>query len=117
MINLAGNTEAGVSFGKSYWKFNDTLLDDSDFISAFELFWKFTSRTDSISLTWWDRMKDNIKLFSIDYSKTKNKNIFCELKSLRKQYNSLDLKTDGNLKLLDQIKTRVKEIETSPWID
>ena len=115
MINLGGNNEAGVSFGKSYWKFNDALLDDSDFISAFELFWKFTSRTDTVSLTWWDRMKENIKVFSIDYSKSMNKNMFGELKSLRKQYNSLDLKTDRNLKLLDEIKTRVKEIETSLW--
>ena len=60
-------------------------------------------------------MKENFKTFCIDYSKSKNKHIFGELKSLRKQYNSLDLKHDRDLKLLDEIKARVKEIEKSLW--
>ena len=33
----------GISFGKSYWKFNDDLLNDSDFVSSFELFWNLIS--------------------------------------------------------------------------
>ena len=115
MINLSSKNETGVSFGKSYWKFNDELLDDANFVSAFEFFWKFSSRTDCVSLPWWDHMKDNFKLFSIDYSKSKNTKLYGELKSLRKQYNTLDLREDRNLKLLDEIKTRVKEIETSLW--
>ena len=115
MINLSSLQEAVVSFGKSYWKFNDEVRDDKNFVSAFEFFWKLISRTDSVTLTWWDRMKDNIKLFCIDFSKSRNKNLYGELKSQRKQYNSLDLKQDSNLKLLDDIKARVKEIETSLW--
>lgn len=115
MINLNSQTEVGVSFGKSYWKFNDELLDDKNFVSGFEFFWKLISRTESASLTWWDHMKENIKQFCIDSSKTKNKNLYGELRTLRKQYNSLDLTQNSNLKLLDEIKTRVKEIETSLW--
>ena len=115
VMNLGGNIEAGASFGNSCWKFNDSLLDDSDFVSAFELLWKFTSYTDSISLPWWYCMKENFKTFCIDYSKSKNKQVFGELKSLRKQYGSLDLKNDRDLKLLDEIKARVKDIEKSLW--
>ena len=115
MINLNTMSEAGISFGKSYWKFNDELLEDSYFVSAFEFFWKLISRTDCVSLSWWDLMKNNFKLFSIDYSKSKNKNLYGELKSFRTQYNNLDLTNDRNMKLLDDIKTRVKEIETSIW--
>ena len=115
MINLSSQTEAGVSFGKSYWKFNDELLDDKNFVSGFEFFWKLISRTESASLTWWDHMKENIKQFCIDSSNTKNKNLYGELRTLRKQYNSLDLTQNSNLKLLDEIKARVKEIETSLW--
>ena len=103
---------SGVSFGKSYWKFNDDLLNDKDFCSAFEFFWKLILRTDSIDLTWWDKMKEKIKLFCIDYSKSRNKKLYGELKSLKTQYTSLDLKQESHLKLLDEIKTRVKEIET-----
>ena len=58
-------------------------------------------------------MKENLNTFCIDYSKSKNKHTFGELKSLRKQYNSLDLKHDRNLKLMNEIKARVKEIEKS----
>ena len=45
-------------------------------------------------------MKENLNTFCIDYSKL---------------YNSLDLKHDRDLKLLDEIKARVKEIEKSLW--
>ena len=58
-------------------------------------------------------MKENLNTFCIDHSKSKNKHTFGELKSLRKQYNSLDLKHDRNLKLMNEIKARVKEIEKS----
>ena len=75
VMNLGRDIETGTSFGNSYWKFNDSLLDDSDFVSAFELLWKFTSYTDSISLPWWDCMKENFKTFCTDYSKSKNKHI------------------------------------------
>ena len=114
MLNLKnqGNI-CGVSYGKSYWKFNDDLLNDEKFCSAFEFFWKLIVRTDDMNLSCWDKLKNNIKLFCIDYSKTRNKNLYGELKSLKTQYNLLDLKNISDLKLVDEIKTRVKEIETS----
>lgn len=60
-------------------------------------------------------MKANIKMFCIDFSKSRNKRLYGELKYLKLQYNALDLKHNSDLKRLDEIKTRVKEIESSIW--
>ena len=57
VMNLASN------IGKSYRKLNDELLNDSDFLSSFEYFWKLISRTDSITLKLWDKIKEQIKFF------------------------------------------------------
>ncbi|MCG8032948.1 MAG: endonuclease/exonuclease/phosphatase family protein, partial [Candidatus Thiodiazotropha taylori] len=113
MMQLNCQNGAGTSFGKSYWKFNDELLEDKSFVSAFKIFWEITSKTETVDLNWWDKMKHNIKLFCIDYSKSKNRDLYGELKLLKQKYNRLDLKQTSDLKLLDEIKTRVKEIETS----
>lgn len=113
MMQLNIQNGTGTTFGKSYWKFNDELLEDKAFVSAFKIFWKISSKTETKDLNWWDRMKLNIKLFCIDYSKSKNKSLYGELKLLKQKYNRLNLKQTSDLKLLDEIKTRVKEIETS----
>ena len=39
----------GLIYGKSYWKFNDEILNDNDFVASFELFWMLISRTDNIT--------------------------------------------------------------------
>ena len=75
VMNLASN------IGKSYWKLNDELLNDSDFLSYFEYFWKLISRTDSITLKWWDKIKEQIKVFCIDYSEQKNRKQYGDLKN------------------------------------
>ena len=77
-MNLTANS--GIDIGKSYWKFNDKLLDDINFLNYFEKFWKFISETKEITLKWWDHMKYQIKIFCIDYSKSKNKEQFGEFK-------------------------------------
>ena len=81
-MNLASNS--GIDIGKSYWKLNDELLNDIDFLSSFEYFWKLISRTDSITLKWWDKIKEQIKPFCIDYSKQKNRKQYGDLKKLKK---------------------------------
>ena len=110
-VNLAA--DCGLDIGKSYWKFNDQLLDDNDFFRYFELFWKFISRTKNITLEWWDHMKNQIKTFCIDYSKSKNKEQFGELKKLKKQYSKLDFKSTSDLHIYNDIKLKVKEIENN----
>ena len=112
VMNLACNSgNNGISFGKSYWKFNDDLLNDSDFVSSFELFWKLISRTENVTLDYWDKIKEYIKEFCIDFSTSKNKNLYGELKRLKKQYNSLNLKDMSDFNTFNEIKSRVKDIE------
>ena len=108
-MNLTANS--GIDIGKSYWKFNDQLLDDINFLNYFEKFWKFISETKEITLKWWDHMKYQIKIFCIDYSKSKNKEQFGEFKKLKKQYSTLDLESTSDLHTFNAIKLRVKEIE------
>ena len=110
-IKLA--TNSGINIGKSYWKFNEDLLEDENFLGSFEYFWKLISRTHNVTLNWWDDIKEQIKLFCIDYSKSRNRNKFGELKKLKKEFNNLDLCSVSNLHILNEIKTKYKEIETN----
>ena len=101
----------GLTYGKSYWKFNDEILNDNDFVTSFELFWKLISRTDNVTLDYWDKLKTYIKEFCIDFSKNKNKELYGELKDLKKQYIRLNLKNTSDLKIFNEIKSKVKNIE------
>ena len=58
-------------------------------------------------------MKATIKRFYFDFSKSKNKKLYGELKSLKTQYNSLNVARESDIQLLDDIKSRVKNIESS----
>ena len=107
-ITLTLNTNQGISFGKSYWKFNDSLLEDKEFVDLFEYYWQIISRTNNITLEWWDCIKLKIKEFCIDYSKSKNREIYGEYKELRRQYQALN---EGDLKQLEEIKLKLKDIE------
>ena len=109
VMNLA--SDSGIHIGKSYWKLNDDVLNDSDFLSSFEYFWKLISRTDSITLKWWDKIKEQIKLFCIDYSKQKNRKQYGDLKNLKKQFVNLEMKEESDLHKYNEIKLKVKEIE------
>ena len=69
-INLENNnTTNSINIGKSYWKLNNSIFEDEDFVSAFEYYFKIISRTENITLEWWDILKTQIKDFCIDYSK------------------------------------------------
>ena len=52
ILTLSGKNETGITYGKSYWKFNDELLNDCNFVTSFEIFWKVVSRTETIDSQW-----------------------------------------------------------------
>lgn len=103
-INL-NNT---LTFGKSYWKFNNSLLEDENFVSGFDYYWQIISRTDEITLKWWDKMKHKIKEFCIDYSKHKNRETYALLKQLKYAY-----KNSTSLEERIDIKLKISEIENN----
>ena len=98
IINLNNSNET-ISIGNSYWKLNNSILNDDEFISAFEFYFKIISRTEDITLDWWDGIKNKIKEFCIDYSKSKKSNAYKEIKLLIKTYhNSQDIEEKINIK-------------------
>ena len=112
-IQITLAADSGIDIGKSYWKLNDQLLDDCNFVRSFELFWQYLTLTKNITLEWWDDIKTQIKLFCIDYSKSKNKQQFRELKHLKKQYSHLNLQSESDLHTYNDIKLKVKNIENN----
>ena len=112
-IKMTLAPDSGIDIGKSYWKFNDQLLDDHDFVRSFEFFWQMLTQNKDVTLVWWDYIKTQIKLFCIDYSKSKNRKQFGELKHLKKQYSHLNLQSESDLHIYNDIKLKVKEIENN----
>ncbi|MES9883856.1 MAG: reverse transcriptase domain-containing protein [Sedimenticola sp.] len=110
-IAIKLDDQSGISYGKSYWKFNDTLLDDQHFINLFKYFWQIISETENYTFDWWEDMKSKIKLFCQDYSKSKNKRLYGELKALVHAYRSTLLKDASNIEKLRELKQKIKTLE------
>jgi len=75
-VQLSLQLSSTVSFGKSYWKFNDELLKDDVFLESFEYYWNIIARTNEVTLNWWDEIKLKIKEFCLEYSSAKRKELF-----------------------------------------
>ena len=84
VLNLTSAKQDGLTFGKSYWKFNDDLLNDEIFVNGFKLFWAFISNPQTVTLDWWDKTKENIKLFCIDFSKCKKQTVIWKTQTTEK---------------------------------
>ena len=88
-----------INMGKSYWKLNNSILHDEDFVKSFRFYWKVISRTPDIDLEWWDKMKTLIKEFCIDYSKCKDRELHKTIRSVSRQYQqSADINEKSILK-------------------
>ena len=59
-------------FGPNYWKFNDSLLNDKNFVEKFTKFHINQTKNLDINLEYWDTLKEKIKHFCILFSKKKN---------------------------------------------
>lgn len=107
-ITLKLNISDSLAIGKSYWKLNNTILDNENFISTFIYYWQIISRSTDISLNWWDNMKSSIKEFCIDYSKQQNSETYSKLKTLKQQYI-----TSSTLEQKCELKENIKTIENT----
>jgi len=100
LILLELNMDDTLTFGNSYWKFNNSYLEDSEFIETFKYYWQIMSRTDEVTLEYWENMKMLIKEFCIDYGKSKRNEIYCEIKLFKNLYKiSTDLKEKHDYKI------------------
>ena len=113
-VVLKLNIDIGLTYGKSYWKFNDSLLDDNDFVESFQYYWEIISRVENKDLTYWDKMKLEIKNFCIEYSQMINKSKYNTYRKLKKDFRNLNNnnKNTNNLQIQEEIKNKIKLIET-----
>ena len=102
-----------VDVGKGYWKFNNALLDDVDFIGKIRacIFAAHENVDDSTDLTvWWDKLKMSFKTLAIRHStylaKEKNKMV----SALTAQY--VLAEKLGKLDNMQRVKEKLKELET-----
>ena len=74
--------------GPSYWKFNTSLLDNNNYVTAMKgLLDKFESKENAHNA--WEALKTKIKNYSICYSKSVNKTYKCKIKQLEMIYAKL----------------------------
>ena len=69
LLRLKSFTSNAATFGKSYWKFNNDLLRDDEFLKSFRFFWDLISRSSDTTLDWWDNMKKRIRIFALIFLK------------------------------------------------
>jgi exonuclease III len=91
-------------WGNSYWKFNESLLENENYIKLIENFWKgWKSEKLKYSLfDWWEIGKKKIKSLSITFSKNLAED---ERKKLQTLYLELESEEDG----VDVDENKVKD--------
>ena len=102
-----------IKIGSSYWKFNNSLVDDQDFVDYMSLYLKFALETRPVDfslLQWWDECKVAIKNKCIWFSKMKGKREGLELKELRRDY--FALVKQGSDERARDIKAKILGIES-----
>ena len=98
--------------GRSYWKFNSTLLKDLDFIDYMKMFLTNNSHNipdDNSFLEWWDNFKQQIKSVIITFSKNKKRRERFLLNAYREEF--IELERNGNINDANLVKDKIKSIE------
>ena len=102
-------------FGPSYWKFNDSLLEDEEFVSNFTKFYLYHIKDLEITLNNWDDVKEKIKYFCILYSKKKSSQKFNEIRKLCQKYSNLvqcEKQNPGQyFEQVDTLRLQMKRLE------
>ena len=52
-----------ILIGRSYWKLNNSLLESDDLVNGFKYYFAIISKTEEITLDWWDKMKTKLRTF------------------------------------------------------
>lgn len=106
-------------FGPSYWKFNNDLLKDNEFVESCRHFLNYHVGKFDHSLDSWDKLKTKIKTFCISYSKKRARSDFQQLHKLRKDYSNLILHekyNPGDFKeQFEAIKLEINSLENKKY--
>ena len=100
--------------GKRYWKFNSKLLSDENYTKKLKAkIQEWKSETINSKKLKWEYMKHKIRLFSIEYSKEKTKQVRTYEKQLLEKFSNLEKNlTNENLEEYETIKAELQAIDT-----
>ena len=99
---------SNVKRGPSYWKFNDSLLDDRTFITEMNKFittFKIEHENEHNQVKW-ELLKIKIREFCISFSKEKQKNRNDKIKLIEKELSEIDRYLSSNPTDLGSIQKR-----------
>jgi hypothetical protein len=86
LIILKIVSENSISLGRGYWKCNNSIFSDTNFVKAFSDFWLKKMVGFVLTLESWDVLKSEIKDFIIAFSKKKTKISKGVINSLKRRY-------------------------------
>jgi hypothetical protein len=81
--------ENSIQLGRGYWKCNNSILADPNFIKAFREFWPKRMAGFVLTLNSWDCLKSELKYFIIAFSKKKSRVSKNVINSLKRHYSLL----------------------------
>lgn len=114
-VHLELKNSNSINFGPGYWKFNNSLLLDKNFVNSFTKYWLDLIQGIDIDLDFWEHFKDQIKLFTIHYCKKKSTVKRNVLRQLQRSYHRLQYYENNNpgqfIDRLREIKSQIKEIQ------
>lgn len=101
-----------VNVGKPFWKINNSLLQDEDYLGYMKAYLFYRLRavpTDSALLEWWDEVKVGIKEETVAYTKLKIKRENSELNDLHKEF--FRLERQNKQEEAHAVKDKILQIE------
>lgn len=105
--------------GPNYWKFNNDLLQDVNFIHSFTLFWKYQMQHFDHSLYAWDQLKSKMKYFCICASKRISREKYNNIHTLRNEYSKLikrEKQQPGSFsEQIDNLKSKIKALQNKQY--
>jgi exonuclease III len=102
-----------INLGKPYWKINNALLQDEDYVNFMNAYLHFRLKnppSDTELLKWWDEVKMCIKEETIAYTKKKRRKKYQDENKMRQQYAYLE--KQGKHKEASEIKDQILDLET-----
>ena len=111
-VSLTLSSFSHIKVGKSYWKFNNSLLKDECYVDYMSLFLDACVRSipsDEDLLAWWDELKEWIKEETITFSQNKKKRDNFLMNSLRRDYFNFD--RQGNWEEALSIKEKILQLQ------
>lgn len=102
------------TFSPPYWRFNNHLLDDSDFVEKIGNYisCKMKNRsTDTDLLEWWDHFKSDLKYMIVLFTKQKQRIRLAEFKMMQSQIHNIMSKQHASPEKMEELSELMKRAQ------